>query len=64
MIFRRSAKRANKASMTIFIRLQPSLSNVSTTRIMHNTGGLGSKESNAAAWEGGKGAAAGAAKVQ
>jgi hypothetical protein len=39
------------------------ISNVPTTSIMHNSGGLRSEEANNAAWEGGKGAVAGAAKV-
>lgn len=37
--------------------------NVFTVEIMHISGGLDSEESNAAAWEAGRGAVAGAAKV-
>jgi len=32
-------------------------------QMMHTSGGLRSEEANAAAWEGGRGAAVGAAKV-
>lgn len=41
---------------------QPLIFNVST-KIMHTSGGLSSEEANGAAWEAGRGAVAGAAKV-